>query len=95
MIDKNKLLDKKELDKIESRLLMICIISFAIGIIISMIKTGVIDEFTAYPESIVPYSLLVILASMFFGTFACSFLTQTIFTPMTLTKISNYISKGR
>lgn len=95
MFDENKILDKEKLDAIESRIMMICIISFAIGIIISMIKTGVIDEFTAYPESIVLYSLFVILASMFFGAFACSFLTQTIFTPMTLTKINNFLSRGR
>lgn len=95
MIDNNKLLDKEILDKIENRLIIICMISFAIGLIIYMIKSGIIEELIMYPYTAILYLLFIITASMFFGMFISSFLMATILSPVTLTKIHNFIFRGR
>ena len=95
MIDNNKLLDKETLDKIENRLIIICIISFAIGLIIYTIKSGIIEEFIMYPYTVTFYLLFIIVASVFFGMFISSFLMSTILSPVILTKIHNFIFRGR
>ena len=95
MIDNNKLLDKETLDKIENRLIIICMISFAIGLIIYMIKSGIIEELIMYPHSVIFYLLFIITASVFFGMFISSFLMATILSPVILTKIHNFIFRGR
>ena len=95
MIDNNKLLDKETLDKIENRLIIICIISFAIGLIIYMIKSGTIEEFIMHPHAAILYLLFIIAASVVFGMFISSFLMATILSPVTLTKIHNFIFRGR
>lgn len=95
MIDNNKLLDKETLDKIENRLIIICMISFAIGLIIYTIKSGIIEEFIMYPYTVTFYLLFIIVASVFFGMFISSFLMSTILSPVILTKIHNFIFRGR
>lgn len=95
MIDNNKLLDKETLDKIENRLIIICMISFAIGLIIYTIKSGIIEEFIMYPYTVTFYLLFIIAASVFFGMFISSFLMSTILSPVILTKIHNFIFRGR
>ena len=95
MIDNNKLLDKETLDKIENRLIIICMISFAIGLIIYTIKSGIIEEFIMYPYTVTFYLLFIIAASVFFGMFISSFLMSTILSPVILTKIHNFIFMGR
>lgn len=95
MIDNNKLLDKETLDKIENRLIIICMISFAIGLIIYTIKSGIIEEFIMYPYTVTFYLLFIIVASVFFGIFISSFLMSTILSPVILTKIHNFIFRGR
>lgn len=95
MIDNNKLLDKETLDKIENRLIIICMISFAIGLIIYTIKSGIIEEFIMYPYTVTFYLLFIIVASVFFGIFISSFLMSTILSPIILTKIHNFIFRGR
>lgn len=95
MIDNNKLLDKETLDKIENRLIIICMISFAIGLIIYTIKSGIIEEFIMYPYTVTFYLLFIIVASVFFGMFISSFLMSTILSPIILTKIHNFIFRGR
>lgn len=74
MIDNNKLLDKETLDKIENRLIIICMISFAIGLIIYMIKSGIIEEFIMYPYTAILYLLFIITASIFLGCLYLAFL---------------------
>lgn len=95
MIDENKLLDKETLNKIENRLIIICMISFAIGLIIYTIKSGIIEEFIMYPYTVTFYLLFIIVASVFFGMFISSFLMSTILSPVILTKIHNFIFRGR
>lgn len=95
MIDNNKLLDKETLNKIENRLIIICMISFAIGLIIYTIKSGIIEEFIMYPYTVTFYLLFIIVASVFFGMFISSFLMSTILSPVILTKIHNFIFRGR
>lgn len=95
MIDNNKLLDKETLDKIENRLIIVCMILFAIGLIIYMIKSGIIEEFIMYPYTAILYLLFIITASIFFGMFISSFLMATILSPVILTKIHNFIFRGR
>lgn len=95
MIDNNKLLDKETLYKIENRLIIICMISFAIGLIIYTIKSGIIEEFIMYPYTVTFYLLFIIVASVFFGMFISSFLMSTILSPVILTKIHNFIFRGR
>lgn len=95
MIDNNKLLDKETLDKIENRLIIICMISFAIGLIIYTIKSGIIEEFIMYPYTVTFYLLFIIAASVFFGMFISSFFMSTILSPVILTKIHNFIFRGR
>lgn len=95
MIDENKLLDKETLYKIENRLIIICMISFAIGLIIYTIKSGIIEEFIMYPYTVTFYLLFIIVASVFFGMFISSFLMSTILSPVILTKIHNFIFRGR
>lgn len=96
MIDNNKLLNEKILNKIENKLILLCMSSFAIWLIIYMIKSGIIEEFKLYPFNTIIFSALFItIVSVFFGLFIANILFQTILSPIILTKIHNFIFKGR
>lgn len=95
MIDNNKLLNEKILNKIENKLVLLCMSSFAIGLVIYMIKSGIIEEFIMYPNTAILYVLFVAITSTFFGLLIANILLATILSPIILTKIHNFIFKGR